>query len=286
MKESLQLRLMDREDIPFADSLRHIVGWNQKKEDWERLLELDPKGCFIAEWEGKPAGTSTTTCYGKDLAWIGMVLVHPDFRRHGIGSSLLKHCIKYLKGRKIKCIKLDATPAGKRLYDSLGFSDEWALSRFEMFRLPEIQTPPALDVRTLKSSDWDEVAALDQRIFGVSRILHLEKLATQSREVCVLEEGNRITGYGMIREGSRALYLGPIASLSQEGTKGIVEDLLRTLVGERIFWDIPHPTPAAIVFAKKLGFVEQRPLIRMHYGKNEHTGLPQNQWGIADLATG
>jgi len=77
MNSPLRLRLMTRDDLPFADSVRSLEGWNQTLADWERFLTLQPDGCFVAEWNGTRAGTAATTIYGSDLAWIGMVLVHP-----------------------------------------------------------------------------------------------------------------------------------------------------------------------------------------------------------------
>ncbi|NOY01032.1 MAG: GNAT family N-acetyltransferase, partial [Verrucomicrobia bacterium] len=128
---SIQLRTMRDEDLVFANEVRNIAGWNQTLTDWRRFISLQPNGCFIAEWNGEPAGTATTTCYGKDLAWIGMVLVHPDFRRRGLGKALLEHCITYLRDdQKIRCVKLDATPEGQPLYEKLGFNAEWSLKRW------------------------------------------------------------------------------------------------------------------------------------------------------------
>src|SRR4051794_28415202 len=95
----LSLRLMTAEDIPFADSLRAMAGWNQTPADWKRFLELSPGGCLIAEVDGRPVASATTTPYGKDLGWIGMMLVHPDFRRRGIARVLLTHCIELLRGQ-------------------------------------------------------------------------------------------------------------------------------------------------------------------------------------------
>src|SRR5215510_8173248 len=121
MNPSLHVRCLTQADLPFADSVRATAGWNQTRRDWERFLALEPNGCFLAEWNGAPAGTATTTVYGTELAWIGMVLVHPDYRRRGIGRALLEHCIEHLREREVRCIKLDATPAGKKVYDGLGF---------------------------------------------------------------------------------------------------------------------------------------------------------------------
>ena len=96
---SLRLRLMTPADLPFADSLRALAGWNQTIEDWQRLLANEPNGCFLAEWSGAPVGTATTTVYAPNLAWIGMVLVHPTYRRRGIGRTLVERCIDHLRVR-------------------------------------------------------------------------------------------------------------------------------------------------------------------------------------------
>ena len=131
MNPALRIRGMQESDLPFADSLRALAGWNQTLEDWRRFLVTQPKGCFVAEWEGTRAGTATTVVYGSALAWIGMVLVHPEYRRRGVGRALLLRCIDYLQGLKVKCVKLDATPEGRLVYENLGFKEEWPLRRWE-----------------------------------------------------------------------------------------------------------------------------------------------------------
>src|ERR1044071_275669 len=126
----LTLRHLCLSDLPFADSLRAIAGWNQTLADWQRFIDLSPSGCLIAECEGRQVATATTICYGKELAWIGMILVHPDFRRRGIARVLLRHCIEILQHAGIKSIKLDATPEGRQVYQRLGFVDEFTLTRY------------------------------------------------------------------------------------------------------------------------------------------------------------
>src|SRR5436190_22480309 len=118
--EAVELRVMTGLDLPAADALRREVGWNQKPQDWRRLLRLEPNGCFLAMHKGFLAGTVTTTTYGTALAWIGMMLVHPDHRRMGIATRLINRALEYLKEREVRCVKLDATPAGQPLYEQLG----------------------------------------------------------------------------------------------------------------------------------------------------------------------
>src|SRR5882724_8331694 len=165
LNSPLRLRLLRREDLQFADSVRASAGWNQTLDDWERFLTTEPDGCFLAEWNGAPAGTATTTIYGPDLAWIGMVLVHPEYSQRGIGRALLERCIERLRGGHVRCIKLDATPLGKKVYDNLGFKDEWTLTRWVCQMAPGQTTAPEPGLRFLRATDAEGLEPLDTSAF-------------------------------------------------------------------------------------------------------------------------
>src|ERR1051326_2483087 len=258
MNPQIFVRSMTPSDWPFADSLRALAGWNQTMADWKRLLMLSPRGCFVAEWNGYPAGTVTTISYGGEVAWIGMLLVHPDFRRRGVGQTLLSRCLDTLVGRGINCIKLDATPEGQPLYQQCGFQAEWCLTRWTGDRpcaignrpsplrnAPLTPLPsdgrgePPWERENLRSSGGEpdpasnlemsppqeghqrqlrpfireystQVADLDREAFGVHRQTLLEHLVQSSRSALVAESDGGITGYGVLREGAHADYLGPI----------------------------------------------------------------------------
>ena len=281
-KPSLRLRPLTLADLPFADSVRALAGWNQTRADWERFLAIEPDGCFLAEWDGARAGTATTTVYGPELAWIGMVLVHPDYRRRGIGKALLRGCIHYLRDRGLRCIKLDATPAGKVVYDSLGFREEWTLTRWAGQPAPlELATfDPTL--RPWRETDTLLVESLDVAAFGVSRHRLLSALARQRASAMVLDSGQgHIASFGMTRPGSRALYLGPMVAASAEAGVRLVEALLSDCNGQTVFWDIPDQNEPALAWARQHGFGVQRPLIRMFLGDNSNPGDPLKQFALA-----
>ncbi len=115
------IRQMTEADVPRCDVLRGLAGWNQLRQDWLRFIRWEPKGCFVAEAGDQILGTVTTTSYGTALAWIGMMLVHPEHRRKGIATQLMEKAVDYLKGQGVHCIRLDATPAGLPLYEKMGF---------------------------------------------------------------------------------------------------------------------------------------------------------------------
>ena len=287
MSSPLRFRVLGRDDLPFADSLRALAGWNQTLGDWERFLVTEPTGCFLAEWNGTRAGTATTIVYGAELAWIGMVLVHPEFRRRGIGQGLLGHCIDFLRERGVRCMKLDATPLGRTVYEGLGFRDEWTLKRWARPATPPQVTSRDASLRVWRAGDEPLLGPLDASAFGVWRRRLLPALASQSRAAVVrAPEPGAPAGFGLLRPGSRALYLGPVVATSADAGIPVIEALVAASEGQSIFWDIPNENTAAVEWAKQHGFAVQRPLTRMFLGENLAPGDPRQQFALAGPEVG
>jgi ribosomal protein S18 acetylase RimI-like enzyme len=277
----LRVREMRHSDLPFADSLRALAGWNQTLAEWRRFLSMQPKGCFLAEWNGAAAGTATTASYGSDLAWIGMVLVHPEYRRCGIGRSLLLRCIEHLRASGIRCIKLDATPEGRPIYESLGFKAEWTLRRWEgdFFDLTAKAHNPL--IRAWEDSDLPRFNVVDSHAFGTSRSELIRDLARQS--CCALSYAARqddLLGCGFLRPRAGALYLGPLSAASPEAGLALAEALTNHCQG-RVLWDIPDSNDSAVDWARRHGFRVQRSLTRMWLGDNSKAGNALEQFALA-----
>ncbi len=276
-------------DIVAADELRRLANWNQTLVGWKTLLSLEPHGCFAAELNGKIIGTVTTTAYEKTLAWIGMMLVHPDYRGRGFARQLMQTALRYLQSGGVKCIKLDATPAGRPVYEKLGFVAEWTLTR--QLREPrlgaDLPVKDAANTRSLTSTDdWKAAATLDAKGFGLNRERVLRALNAQCIAIKVWPEHGPIAGFGMLRTGSHASYLAPLVCRESDGARALLSALL-TAAGDRpVVWDVPDDHKLANELAALLGFTPQRPLTRMRLGPSETVSDPQNQLGIADPSLG
>ena len=124
--------------------------------------------------------------------------------------------------------------------------------------------------------------SLDAAAFGVSRRRILGSLMKQSRCALVCEtDAGKVAGYGLLRDGSSALYLGPVVAVSSDAGVQLVKALLARTAGRKIYWDIPDQNAAAIGLARELGFTAQRTLTRMYLGDNATPGDLLRQFAIA-----
>ncbi|MGO9568993.1 MAG: GNAT family N-acetyltransferase [Desulfomonilaceae bacterium] len=265
-----RLRLMAVEDIPEGMRLKDLAGWNQTAADWERFLSAGPEGCFVAECDGRVVGTSTTIVYESRFAWIGMVLVEQRFRGRGIGTALLERAIHYLDSQNIPCMKLDATPQGRILYEKLGFVSEYDLERWMLKREPR-------EIVTTKSPiEIEDVLRLDREIFGADRSQLLRSLNDSAAAFTLVARGGEgIEGYTFGRRGSLADHLGPWVARNADMAATLLDEFLRRSGRELVFVDCMLENLWALPLLKARGFEFSRPLTRMFRGKNSYPGRPE-----------
>ncbi len=259
----VRIRPFACEDVPFGLRLCGQAGWNQTAADWRRFLGLEPGGCFLALWDGKPAGTTTTCIFGP-VAWIAMVLVEEGFRGRGIGTLLVRHVLDELDRRGVHTIRLDATPLGQPLYERLGFAAQFTLRRYVGKPIP---ARPAIGHLPPATESWEEIALLDQAITGTDRRAFLYRLLREHPDdLRVVRDGGALRGFLTARPGTHALQLGPCIADGDAGPS-LLRDAAERHAGQEIAIDIPEANEPAIRLAEALGLEVQRELTRMCRGQ-------------------
>lgn len=220
------LRLFTPADIPAGLGLCRAAGWNQLDRDWRVFLDLNARECFAAEAQGAVIGSVTTIRYDS-VAWISMLLVDPAWRGRGVGRALLERALEVLSDAE--CVKLDATPEGRRLYVQYGFEDEMRLWRMEASGqgLPDPEARPMAVLHPALTHAWQ------------------------------LPEGD----WSGARPGYLATHIGPVIAGSAAHAARLVRHAMAA--GGRFFLDAPEPAG----WAEQLGFTARRELVRMWRGK-------------------
>ncbi|MCB1122802.1 MAG: GNAT family N-acetyltransferase [Verrucomicrobiae bacterium] len=272
--KDIEIRKMTEADLPEAMALKEVEGWNQTEDDWRFYLEHNPEHCLVASRGGQVLGTVTAANYCSRVAWIGMMLVNRSARRQGISSCLMREVIESLKD--CDSIKLDATPAGRQVYRSLGFLDE-----FEIVRMGSQNTPPGLPeslkagvISRIQESDISEIFALDSQAIGVDRPELIRYLLSNhpGENLCVRRDG-KIYGFALLRKGTRFNHVGPVVCRHSEDALAMILELRKIREGAMIVDLLADKT---FLHEKLLeaGFIIQRSFTRMYLERNPRPGEP------------
>jgi GNAT superfamily N-acetyltransferase len=266
----ISLRSMTLADIPFGLGLSEAEGWNQTEEDWEILLAHSSSGSLVASYNGVDAGTVTVVSYrdavsNQDrLHWIGMLLVRDEYRKRGIGRALLEACLESITGAGAIC--LDATPAGLRLYEALGFQAVYPLARW--LRQPgKVDAACASTVYPLTGELLPEVIVYDLPVFGAERAGIFNSLLRRASQFAIHSRtSGTITAFCLGRPGSRFAQIGPIAADRLEAACDLLLAVLCQNPNQELIIDAPYHHHGWNEFLSDMGFKEQRPFTRMCLG--------------------
>ena len=282
-RPTIRFRTMREDDVPFGMHLKAAAGWNQTEDDWRTFIALSPEGCLVALADGEPAGTVVAVDHQGLVGWVALLLVAPEHRRRGIGTALLEEALRMLD--HCETVKLDATPEGRKVYEKLGFEDEYALTRLAHAGFPPgspSPPPPAAGVRPLREDDLERVSAFDREVSGRARGALLEAWHRGAPGYAhVAEDAGELRGFVLGRHGALREHLGPLVAPDRDTAAALLSTALAGTGGQPIFLDVFLHDPGWPAYLHSIGFTPARQLFRMFRGTNRHPGMPRLQWAAS-----
>jgi GNAT superfamily N-acetyltransferase len=270
----IHIRPMTAADLPFGLRLSDATGWNQIADDWQRFLDLQPGGCFVAEYDGAAVGTTTTCIFGA-AAWIAMVLVEESARGRGVGTALMQHALHYLDARGVASVRLDARPMGQPLYERLGFVEQYRIDHYEgtlPITPPEVRGQRSevrdqkLEMVSAAPDLWEELIALDEKITRTERGCLLRRLfAEHPRSVRIIRRDQHVAGYMTGRPGKKTFRIGPCIASASAGSV-LLADTWQRHSGQFVSLDVPAGNGVAKQWVESHGLTVRHTLTRMCRG--------------------
>jgi GNAT superfamily N-acetyltransferase len=258
----MKLRAMTHADIPAGLHLCRASNWNQLDDDWRFFL--DHGGASLALRGDVVVGTVAWLPFGRDFAWLSMMLVDPAERRSGIGSQLMEAALQALGDMHVR---LDATPAGEPMYRRFGMQAEYELART---KVTAGEHPPSPRVRAIEPVDLPAIFARDRDVFGADRSRLLAELYRRAPGLAWTAGG----AYCFGRPGHLYSQIGPVVADSAEAARELVDHCLSQHGGTTFALDVPKR-------ADGLTFVVERPFLRMSRGVPRRRGIPEHVFAIA-----
>jgi len=250
---SLAMRPMLPGDISGGMELVAMAGWNQTEADWSYMLSHGQ--CLaIDDGRGRIVGSTVVLPYPPDIGWIGMVLVSTAHRRRGLATRLVESAIEAITlGGRVPM--LDATPDGRAVYATMGFSDVSTIQRWR-------GTGAGMGSSALDMTDAHEESgiAADARAFGSNRRGLLADLRRRPGAVALAAPDGG--GWLWSRAGRTATQVGPVVS---DGTREALTLCAAAIdsIGGPIVIDIPERETEMVGLVAERGFRLERKLTRM-----------------------
>jgi GNAT superfamily N-acetyltransferase len=278
------MRHMTLDDVPAGLRLCRLSGWNQVEEDWLAFLRLSPDACRVVESDGAIVGTVATLRFAEKFSWIAMVLVDPEVRGRGLGTDLLQEALTILKGEK--CIRLDATDAGARIYRTQGFNEEYRLNRL-VATAPVRVSARTEACRPMSNADLEDVFDLDKRVFGGDRGALLRSFFMRAPEYAwvsrtwVSRTGPALAGYVFGRNGHNHEHIGPLVATGEATAVELMTGCLAHTQARSVLIDVPADLSEWNRWLQTAGFARERAFLRMYRGSRMRPECESYQFGIA-----
>jgi ribosomal protein S18 acetylase RimI-like enzyme len=215
--------------------------------------------------------------FAEKFSWIAMLLVDPAVRGQGIGTGLLQEALTILKNEK--CIRLDATEAGARIYCTHGFQEEYRLNRL----VAEAPVQPGANAETcrpMSNADLEEVFDLDKSVFGADRSALLRSFLMRAPEYAwVSRTGGTLAGYIFGRHGYNHEHLGPLIATGERAAVALATCCLARQ--QSFLIDVPDDLKEWNGWLQNAGFARERSFLRMYRGSKVQPERERYQFGIA-----
>ena len=108
--------------IAYRSVIEPMFGWDEKRQDDFADKDFDERNPHIIEYDDKAVGVIgwQDKC---DHLWFGPIFILPEYQNLGIGSFLIKECMRRAENEnlalRLQTLKLNEK--AKCLYEKLGF---------------------------------------------------------------------------------------------------------------------------------------------------------------------
>lgn len=280
VKKAPSYRAFTSDDLAAAHALSLSAGWPHRKEDWQLLFNAGSG--FVAQEDGHVTGTALFWKCGADRATLGLVIVSSEAQGRGIGRKLLELVLEAL-GNRITF--LHATPAGKPLYEKLGFQACGTVDQHQgmVGSVPTISVSAGERLRALTADDLPKVIELASRASGLDRSASIPALLDVAQGV-VLDRGDEVVGFSLCRQFGSGYAIGPVVAAHSPDdwrAKSLIVHWLAKYAGEFIRIDIPG-SAGLDDWLTGLGMTRVDTVVKMVRNEpaEQHSGEPDAIYGV------
>lgn len=264
---------MSAPDLERVEELRSVVGWAAKPEAFDLLRGVGGAQWAVAELAdgSRTGGTLAGMAGAVPLGEVGVLChlaVRHARRNGGIGRSLARWAVAYLRSEGVRRILLDSTPQAEKLYRSLGFAP---VGRRAVYRLEEPfraeEQERGCRIEPLLARDLPELYGVDLWSFGGDRsaLIFSTIRLHPGGGLIARDASGQIKGYLIQSAAGGTIRVGPFMAADEEVARSLLLRALRAGDGTSVEVTVASESPAHALL-RDLGFTGRPDRLRMALG--------------------
>ncbi|MGZ6265605.1 MAG: GNAT family N-acetyltransferase [Candidatus Limnocylindrales bacterium] len=175
--EGFEIRPLQAADVGAAIELARAQGFRDRTRFYEFVMRVPTCQPLVGIADGRLVATGLATASGR-VGWLGGIAVEAGFRRRGFGRAVTEELIRLLELAGCETLSLEATEAGRPMYERMGFRLVSHYHQLQAGHLAEEPVPPpGTSARPLQETDLAAICALDRQATGEDRSAPLAILA-------------------------------------------------------------------------------------------------------------
>lgn len=259
-----RIDVIDPMQIAALHALTVGVFWPHRYNDIAILLEMG-SGYVALDEIDRVLSSAMHFPSGDDFDMLGMMVTTPRLQAQGTGSRLLRRVMADGKGRDMR---LSATRAGYRLYESAGFVPDGLIYQHQGIAraIREPSPLPGLSLRPMEPRDAAAVTEIDTHAYGATRNRIMEAVGLRS-DAIVAERDSAVIGYAYCRPFGRGRVIGPCVAEDDAVAIRLAAHFVMAHQGEFLRFDLHQENERIGAFLSAAGLGVFDTVTEMHLGR-------------------
>jgi len=271
MTPVIDVEALSATDLPHNVALSNSVGWPDTESEWRVIYEAAL--VLGVKRDGALIGQGALGLFD-GCASIAKMVVAPSAQRQGLGGAILDALLAEAERRALSRVGLVATPLGRPLYESRGFTPVGEVAI--LVGTPLLSAEPCTP---LPRADLDQLFEIERRFTGSVRTA---VLAGRFRDASAIAIGDG--GFALATSQPNGSRVGPIFAEDEPTARALSRELFRALRGP-VRLDVPSERRAFRAWLTSVGLTEKGVHLEMSRGGALPWNVPQ-RFGQATQAWG
>ncbi len=283
--KNLNLTKLDRNAVKILVYWAEKEGWNPGKSDFDVFWKTDPDGFYGFYFDDRLIAGGAIISYNAEYGFMGLFIVHPDYRGKGIGKKLwyLRQNLLIKRLKNGSSIGMDGVIEMQPFYKKGGFNIAFRDERYECVGQNAVISNY---ISTIELSDFDKLLSYDVKCFGFKRLEFLKNwLKIPDSKSFKYLDRKKLKGYAVIRKVKSGFKIGPLFADNDEIAEELYKACLKSAIGQLVYIDIPVINKGAVNLVKKYEAKYIFECARMYYGGNPKTDIDK-VYGITTFELG